>query len=168
MNSSSPVYPFERTPALLVDLSFFRRADRKERRSVLGGRQLLARKEFRLNAIFCQEYFSVFLRKTPEILRVSALFSPVLTSGCHPFLPLLVAFPLHHNYILCFCCFRSPIHVSAHLSQPRTLCSLLCSLHPCTGRFTLPLVRTAAGRPSLQTPDYRPQTHPLLLHSCFS
>src|SRR5215471_205855 len=86
MNSSSPVYPFERTPALLVDLSFFRRADRKERRSVLGGRQLLARGEFRLKAYFLSRLFlDFFCRKRPKSSGFTPCFRLSARTGLTPF-----------------------------------------------------------------------------------
>src|SRR5215831_5635221 len=86
MNSSSPVYPFERTPALLVDLSFFRRADRKERRSVLGGKAITGARGVSLEGLFLvKSIFGFFCRKRPKSSGFTPCFRLSARTGLTPF-----------------------------------------------------------------------------------
>src|SRR5215469_6150629 len=115
MNSSSPVYPFERTPALLVDLSFFRRADKKERRSVLGGKAVTGARGVSLEGLFLvKSIFAFFLPETSEIVRFYAMFSPVRANGPHTIQQPLVFCFCFDNYRLCFGCPSTPVFNSTH------------------------------------------------------
>src|SRR5690349_7853980 len=72
---SSRLYSLVPTPVLLAD-AFFRRADRRgtSERSH-GGRQLLARWEYRANAIFVSRVFLYFFSVCSFFLPLYALFS---------------------------------------------------------------------------------------------
>src|ERR1700740_1314842 len=75
------VFRYLPTPELLADLVIFRRADRKERRNVLGGRQLLARLEFRpIEHFLSRVFFTNLCGKRPK----SPLFTPVFRLSSRP------------------------------------------------------------------------------------
>src|SRR2546430_9177456 len=94
---SSRLYSVVPTPVLLVD-AFFRRADRRgtSERSH-GGRQLLARWEYRANAIFLSRvflyFFSVCSGSLPFLRPFFAVLSSSLSFPSVSFLRSLVFFP---------------------------------------------------------------------------
>src|ERR1700740_2018075 len=118
------VFRYLPTPELLADLVIFRRADRKERRNVLGGRQLLARLEFRpIEHFLSRVFFTNLCGKRPK----SPLFTPVfrLSSrpGEGPFCSLFWA------------CFNRTIIYSVFVPhfpvfQSATICRLFCPSAP--------------------------------------
>jgi len=97
---SSRLYSVVPTPVLLVD-AFFRRADRRgtSERSH-GGRQLLARWEYRANAIFLSRVFLYFFSVCSGSLLFLRPFFAVLSSSLSfpfvSFLRSLVFFPSSH------------------------------------------------------------------------
>jgi hypothetical protein len=109
---------------------FFRRADRKERRNVLGGKAVTGAIGVWLNVSFCVKgIFEKSLWESAEIAPVYACFSPVRPAGPEVFLQPLVVAQSHDNYMLCFSFF-------CRLVPIRHIFPLCCILSPAWEGFT--------------------------------